>query len=381
MARSTAPVLTRRQLNRALLARQDLLERGDRTVPAAVEHLVGLQAQEPLDPYTGLWSRLAGFAPDDLGRLVADHTVVRIVTWRGTVHLHTAADALVARAAVQGWVDSRVRGTNAHGRAVAGLDLDGLLAEARAWFAVEPRDGTDLRAWLAARIDDDRDLTPVAGVVKYGLPLVQVPPRGVWGRTKRATWSPLDVVLDRPLPEATPDDGDALLRRYLAAFGPATAADVATWSGWTGAKARLDRIRAELVTFRHEDTGRELVDLPDAPRPDPDVPAPPRFLPEFDNVVLSHADRSRIAGEGHNPIALLEVAPRPRMLLVDGMVAGLWAIERTDDRARLVLTPLRRWTRAEARAVEAEGAALLAFHAPGADHDVEVTTPPDRRRA
>lgn len=368
-------MLSRRRLNRALLARQHLLERADRTVADAVEHLVGLQAQEPLDPYTGLWSRLAGFAPDDLGRLVADHTVVRIVTWRGTVHLHTAADALVARAAVQGWVDTRVRGSNMHGRAVAGLDLDALLADARAWFAAAPRNGPELRAWLAERIDDGRDLTPVIDVVKYALPLAQVPPRGVWGATKRATWSPLDVVLGRPLPEPTPEADDDLVRRYLAAFGPATAADLSTWSGWTGAKARIDRIRDELVTFRHEDTGRELVDLPDAPRPDADQPAPPRFLPEYDNVVLSHADRSRIVPDGLGSTVVLEVVARPKCVLVDGMVGGLWAIERDDGRARLVLSPLRRWTKAEARAVQREGAALLTLHAPDLDHDVEVVAP------
>ena len=218
--------------------------------------------------------------------------------------------------------------------------------------------------------------------MKYALPTVQVPPRAVWGKTGRARWAPLDQWLGRPLAEPDPAAEDAAILRHLAAFGPASAADIATWSGWTGVRAKLDRLAAgpgdRLVTYRHEDTGRELVDVADGLLPDPDVPAPVRFLPEFDNVVLSHADRSRIAPPDLGPTPVLELDPRPRLVLVDGMVGGLWRIVVDGDRARLVLRPLTRWTRAQVAEAEAEGAALLDLHAPDAEVDVEVVPQPDR---
>lgn len=376
MARSTAPILTRRQLGRALLARQHLLARTDLAVPDAVAHLVGLQAQEPLDPYTGLWSRLTGFDPHDLGRRLEQRELVRLVTWRGTVHLHTADDALVARSLVQEVMTRRVSPGNMFGRAVAGLDLDALLADVWAWIGAEPRTGAEVKARVADA--GSSDLDRLVDVIKYALPTVQVPPRGVWGRTGPARWAPLDRWLGRPLLDATPEAEDALILRYLAAFGPASAADIATWSGWTGVRAKLDRLAARhgdrLTTFRHEDTGRELVDLVDAPRPDLDVPAPVRFLPEFDNSVLAHADRSRIVPPELGSAHVLGLDPRPRVLLVDGVVAGLWAIERDGDRACLRLRPMVRWTRAQTADAEQEGLALLGLHAPDATLRVEVAT-------
>ncbi len=372
MPRSTAPILTRRRLGRALLARQHLLERVDRPIPEEVEHLVGLQAQEPLDPYTGLWSRLAGFDPHILGGLLEDRTLARLVTWRGTVHLHTAADALAARALVEEVMARRVSPGNMFGRAIAGVDIDAVLADVWAWIGEEPRSGAEVRA----RVADvgSPDLDRLVDVIKYTLPTVQVPPRGVWGKAGQARWAPLDGWVGRPLAQPTPEAEEAMILRYLAAFGPATAADIATWSGWTGVKARLDRLADRLVRYRHEDTGRELVDLPDGLLPEEDVPAPVRFLPEFDNTVLSHADRSRIVPPDLGSSHVLGLDPRPRVVLVDGVVAGLWSIERDADRARLRLRPMRPWTRAQRRDVEAEGAALLGLHAPEADPDVEVVS-------
>ncbi|HEU5151909.1 MAG TPA: winged helix DNA-binding domain-containing protein [Iamia sp.] len=377
MARSTAPVLTRRHLGRALLARQDLLARTDRTVPEEVAHLVGLQAQEPLDPYTALWSRLTRFDPHDLGTGLEDRTLARLVTWRGTVHLHTADDALVVRALVQGVMERRVSPGNMFGRAVAGLDLDAVLADVWAWIGEEPRRGGEVKARLADV--GSPDLDRLVDVVKYLLPTVQVPPRGVWGRTGQARWAPLDAWLDRPLAEPSAEAEDAVILRYLAAYGPASAADIASWSGWTGVQAKLDRLAAahgdRLLSFRHEDTGRALVDLVDGLRPDPDVPAPVRFLPEFDDVVLAHADRSRVVPPDLGSNHVLGLDPRPRVVLVDGVVGGLWRITVEGERARLVLRPLTRWTRAQVAEAEAEGAALLALHAPDATPTIEVTPP------
>ncbi|HMJ75550.1 MAG TPA: winged helix DNA-binding domain-containing protein [Iamia sp.] len=367
---ATPPTLTRRRLNRALLARQDLLARVDRPVPDQVAHLVGLQAQEPLDPYTGLWSRLVGFDPDDLGRRLEDRTLARLVTWRGTVHLHTADDALLARALVRDLMRRRISPGNMFGRAVAGLDLDAILADVWSWIGEAPRTGAEVRTRVADA--GSPDLDRLVDVIKYALPTVQVPPRGVWGKTGPARWAPLDQWLGRPLAEVGPADEDAVILRYLAAFGPASTADIATWSGWTGVQARLDRLADRLVTYRHEETGRVLVDLPDAPLPDADVPAPVRFLPEFDNVVLGHTDRSRIVPPDLGSNHVLGLDPRPRVVLVDGMVAGLWRIVRDGGRARLVLRPMRPWTRAQTAEATHEGAALLALHAPDAEGDVEV---------
>jgi hypothetical protein len=374
MTAAPPPTLTRRQLGRALLARQHLLARTDLPVPTLTDHLVGLQAQEPLDPYTGLWSRLEGFVPDDLGARVTDRSMVRVVTWRGTVHLHTADGAVWARALAEQVMAARVSPGNMFGRATAGLDLDAVLADCRAWFAEEPRNGTELKARLVHQPTSDLDR--LIDVVKYALPLAQVPPRGVWGQSKRATWSPLDVFLRRPLAVATPDDEDDAIVRYLTAFGPASVADIATWSGWRGVKAKVDRVRDRLVAYRHEETGRELLDVPDGLFVDADAPAPPRFLPEFDNVGLSHADRSRIVPADLMAHPLFEPDPRPRGVLVDGLVAGLWSLRRDEGRTVLVLKPAVRWTRAQTRDVEAEGAALLGLHAPTDDHDVEVVALP-----
>lgn len=377
VARSTAPILTRRRLNRALLARQHLLARVDRSVPDVVADLVGLQAQEPLDPYTGLWSRLEGFDPHDLGRRLEDRSLVRLVTWRGTVHLHTAADAPVVRALVEELMARRVSPGNMFGRAVARLDLDAILADVWAWIGEEPRTGGEVKARLAAV--GSPDLDRLVDVVKYALPTVQVPPRAVWGKTGRARWAPLDGWLGRPLHVATPADEDAVLLRHLAAFGPSSAADIATWSGWTGVRARLDRLAAGgdlLVTYRHEDTGRELVDVADGLLPDADVPAPVRFLPEFDDAVLSHADRSRIVPPDLGSHHVLGLDPRPRVVLVDGVVGGLWRVDDDGARARLVLRPLTRWARAQVAEAETEGAALLGLLAPDADPDVEVVSGP-----
>lgn len=372
--RAAPRTLSRRELNRALLARQHLLERTDVTVPELVEGMVGLQAQEPLDPYTALWSRRIGFAPSELGARLEDRSMVRIVTWRGTVHLHTADDAVRCRGLAEQVIAARVTPGNMFGRALAGIDADALLADCREWFAERPRNGTELRARLADQPTSDLDR--LVDVVKYALPLAQVAPRGVWGRTMRATWSPLDVYLGLPLAPATPDDEDAVIVRYLRAFGPASVADLATWSGWRGAKAKIDRIRAQLVSYLHEDTGRELLDVPDGVFVDADTPAPPRFLPEYDNVGLGHADRSRMAPPDPATGAAAPVVddPRPRGILVDGTIGGLWRIHRADGRARLVLSPLDRWSRAQRRDVEREGEALLGFHAPDDDHDIEVAT-------
>jgi len=368
---AAAEVLTRRRLNRTLLARQHLLERVDRPVLDEVAHLIGLQAQEPLDPYTALWSRLVDFRPEALGDEVGARRAIRVTTLRNTVHLHTADDAVRVRALTQEVAGRHMTPTNAVGRALAGIDAEALLRDAEVWFTEAPRHGGELKEWLLER-HPDRDPDRLISFVRYTVPLAQRAPRGVWGRSARATWSPLAQYAARPLPAVGPDDEADLILRYLAAYGPASPADLASWSGWTRAAARLDRLRDRLVTYRHEETGRELFDVPDGPSADPDEPAPVRFLPEFDDVTLAHADRSRIVPSTVTSAAVPRIAARPRMMLVDGSVGGLWSASRDDDRARLRLVPLRRWTRAERRDAAEEGARLLGLLHPDADPDVVV---------
>jgi hypothetical protein len=310
-------LLSRRALNRATLARQLLLERAPMPALDAVGHLIGMQAQVPLNPYTGLWSRLAGFDPEELAGLLVDRKVVRIVVMRATIHLVTAEDCLRLRPLMQEVLDKELARHRDFAPALRGVDMEPVLAYARTVFAESPRSTTQLRAVLGERFPDLH-----AGALAYAcrclLPLVQVPPRGVWRRTGQVTLTTAEAWLGRPV-HGAPSIVEVMLR-YLAGFGPASVADAATWSRLTGLREVFERLRPQLATFRDE-RGRELFDLPDAPRPDPDVPAPARFLPEYDNVLLSHDDRSRFAGEPFE-------APGPvhGTVLVDGSVRATWAL-------------------------------------------------------
>ncbi len=351
------PVLDDRSLNRALLDRQLLLRRVRRPALDTVAHLVGLQAQEPQDPYVGLWSRLAGFDPAELSAALADRAAVRIALQRSTIHLVTAADCLALRPVLQGVGERMARGQ--FGRQLAGVEPGELAAAARELVDAEPLTFGELGRRLAERWPDRAPL-PLAQTARALLPLVQVPPRGLWGRGGQARHVTAESWLGRPVgPDAAPD---RMVLRYLAAFGPATVADAQSWSGLTRLAEVVERLAPGLVSFRAAD-GRVLHDLPDAPRPGPDVPAPVRFLPQYDNVLLGHADRSRIASSTAGQLWDEEHHWSP--LLVDGMVRGVWRVARERGRATLLarapgLAP------ADREAVEAEGTGLLAFLAPAA---------------
>ena len=354
-------VLSPRALGRATLARQLLLERADMAPAEAVAHLVGLQAQEPRDPYLALWSRLRGFDPHRLGLLLEDREVVRTVVMRATIHLVTADDCLLLRPLVQPVLDAELWRHRDHGPLVRDLDLAPVLAAARQVLAERPRTGPELRAALGERFPD-HDAAALAYACRCLLPLVQVPPRGVWGRTARVTTTTAEAWLGRPL--AADPSIDEVVLRYLAAFGPAATADVAAWSRLTGFRAVMDRLRPRLRAFRDE-RGRELLDLPDAPRPDPETPAPPRFLPKYDNLLLSHADRTRFISDDDR--RRLSAAPGrvAGSVLHDGTALGTWAVERDGDGAVLAVRHLRRLAAAGRAAVAEEGHALLGLIEPG----------------
>jgi hypothetical protein len=356
--------LTRRALNRALLERQSLLRRRRLTAAQTIERLVGMQAQEPVDPYVGLWARLDGFRPEKLATLINQRRAVRASLMRGTIHLVTARDALKLRPLMQPVLE-RIFSSGAFGRGIEGVNIEQLLAAIRSLVEEQPRTAVELRRALGERWPD-HDGASLA-YAAYLVPLVQVPPRGIWGRSGRATWTTIESWLGRSL---EPDPGpDEMVMRYLAAFGPAAAVDVQTWSGLTRLREVVEQLRPRLRTFRDEH-GKELFDLPRAPRPEPDTPAPPRFLPQFDNVLLSHADRSRIVSEADRKRASMGGAT----VLVGGFVRGLWSIKRDGGGATLLINLFDRLSKRDTAALTREGARLLAFAAGDAEvRDVQVT--------
>ena len=363
----TLDVLAARTLNRATLERQLLLRRSERSVLETIEHLVGLQAQVPHNPYIGLWSRLEQFAPDALSRLLVDRQVVRIVVMRATLHLVTADDCLLLRPLMQPVLDAELARHRDHGPALVGVDLTTALDFANVLLAERARTGSELRAAFAARFPD-LDAAALAYACRNLLAFVQVPPRGVWGRSAQVASTTAEAWLGRPL--ISNPSIDEVVVRYVGAFGPATVADVSSWSRLTGMREVLERLRPRLRSFRDEN-GRELFDLPEAPRPDPDTPAPPRFLPEYDNVLLSHADRSRFVRPDRKgqpwPARVIRGT-----VLHDGTIAGTWHIVR--DRAAGTATLMVDHVPLNARAREsiaAEGRRFVRFHEPGAtSHEV-----------
>jgi len=342
-----------RALNRALLERQLLLRREPRGVEEALEHLVGLQAQAPLAPYVALWSRLRDFDAADLAAAIEQRRAVRMTLMRVTIHLVTAHDALALRPLVQPVAEQVFRTSQFHDD-VDGVDLDELVARARALVEQRPRTRGELGAVLAERFAG-RDSTSLAYAYSFLAPLVHVPPRGLWGTNGPVALTTVQAWLGRPLAGAAAPEAAVL--RYLAAFGPATVADVAEWSRVTGLRPVVERLRPRLRTFRDE-AGRELFDLPDAPLPDPDTPAPPRFLPEFDNALLSHADRARIIPPGGPRLPLpAGNGARTGTFLVDGLLRGTWRF--ADGRVRV--EPFAPLARAEAAALRDEAERLEEF--------------------
>ncbi|MFF5496766.1 winged helix DNA-binding domain-containing protein [Streptomyces aquilus] len=358
----TDPVLGTRALNRATLDRQLLLKPSHLTAQAAVEHLLGLQAQNVKPPYYALAARLDGFRPESLSALMADRSVVRIVTMRSTIHTHTADDALTLRPLVQAARDREL--TNFR-KGLVGVDLDRLAAVARDLVEAEPRTMKQLREALLEEWPD-ADPQSLAIAARCRLPLVQVTPRGLWGQSGQVALTTAEHWLGRPAePVPAPD---ATVLRYLAAFGPASVKDMQTWAGLTRLREAFERLRPRLLTFRDEH-GVELFDLPDAPRPAADTPAPPRFLPEFDNLLLSHADRTRVIPAeywGRSWVGNMVYAT----FLVDGFLAGVWKLEEES----LVIEPFGKLTKAQRDEVTEEGTRMLATMHPGTSYDIRFGT-------
>jgi hypothetical protein len=350
-------VITTKALNRATLARQMLLAREKTTALRAVERLVGMQAQLARPPYIGLWSRVAGFEAGDLTRLVHDRKVVRGTLMRVTLHLVSTKDYMGLRPLLQPMLSAgflRAR--------IPGLEVEAVVAAARACLEDRPCTFHDLRALLGKRWPklDERAL---GYAVRTHLPLVQVPADTAWGWPGAAAFAVAESWIGKPMRKAW--DARTLVLRYLEAFGPAGPRDAETWSGLTKLRDAFEALRPKLRVF-HDEKGRELFDLPKAPRPPADRPAPVCFLPDYDNLVLGHADRTRVIPAIHRAKLATTNLRVVATFLVDGFVAGAWRISRARSAAALELEPFEPLSRTARAELTAEGTGLLRFAEPDA---------------
>ena len=355
------PPLTLADLNRATLARQMLLARESIKPLRAIERLAGLQAQWPKPPHVGLWSRIEGFEREHLLALLRGHDAVRASMMRGTLHVVSAKDYVALRPALQPML---TRGVLAVLRErIKGIVVDEIAAEARELLAAGPLTFEKTRDALA-KLHPRADVRAMGFVARLSLPLVQVPTdTDAWGFPTSPAFALAETWIGEKLASSGTLEG--LVLRYLAAFGPAAASDVQTWSGVQGAKEALETLRPKLVVLQDE-RRRELFDLPKAPRPGAGAVAPARFLPEFDNLVLAHTDRRRFVADAHRKrvyLPGLRVAPT---ILVDGFVAGTWGAARKKKEAVLTVEPFEALSKKTKADLEPEAERLVRFVEPEA---------------
>jgi Winged helix DNA-binding domain len=342
--------LTQRELNRALLARQQLLERDNTTIPRMLERMAGLQAQYAPSMYIGLWSRLEGFERDDLDRVLERRRVVQGTLMRMTIHLVSARDYWPFATAIrhtrrEWWLKSHKDGPSAREMADAAKRLRRRL-----------REGALRRSDVDAIVGGGA--VGVGGVGVW-LDLVRVPPSGTWDRRRADVYAAAEDWLGAPPAIGTDDAREQLVRRYLGGFGPASRTDIADWAGLPVKDVTSVLARMRVRRFRDE-SGTELVDLPRAPIPDPDTPAPVRFLPVWDAVLLAHARTTGILPEEHRSKVFSTRTPQSvATFLVDGTVSGTW----TYAKGRIRLEPFGRLDQSTRRQLEEEAEGLAALHA------------------
>lgn len=354
-------------LNRATLARQMLLARETIPAPEAVRRLFGMQAQEPKPPFLGLWTRLDGFQASELHAALHDRSLVRATMMRATLHLMTGDDYTAFRTTMQPMLDGALR---VLGDRAKGLDLQKVVPAARALLQDGPRTFNEVRALLQEQFPDVNDRA-LGYAVRLCVPLVMVPTQDRWGFPRTSQFTLAGEWLDAgPASSAEPVEAlDELVFKYLAAYGPASAADAQTWSGLASTGEALERLRPRLRVFT-DDRGRELFDLPGAPRPGEDVPAPARFLPEFDSLVLAHADRRRVIADAHRPMLTTKNLRVRAVFLWDGFARGTWETEYKRKVATLRMRPFEPLPHAAIDELTAEGEALLRFLEPAAKETV-----------
>jgi len=335
----------------------------------AIEHLVGMQAQAPFAPYFGLWSRLDGFTGAELSGLLTSRKAARTVLMRGTIHLVTAKDCHRLRPLIQPALDRMLKANATHGKPLAAVEVSAVVEAARRLLDAEALTPGEIGTWLAEQWPD----TPpgsLAEAARSLLPLVQVPPRALWQRSGQVRLTTATAWLGKP--RGKPLTIDDLVVRYLAAFGPASVADVQTWSGLS----RLGEIveRLDLMQFKSEG-GQTLYDIPGAPRPDPDTPAPVRLVAPFDNILLSHANRTRVISDEHRKRLFSgKNGVFPGTVLVDGVVAGTWELVGKGEATSMRVRPYVGLERDVRDEISGEGNRLLKRAFEAMDPQVAITT-------
>jgi hypothetical protein len=318
--------------------------------------LVGMQAQNPQDPYYALWARLDAFQAEELSGMIERKEALRGALMRATLHIATTDDFLFLRSLLQPTL-AAVLGSTSFAKDTAEVDRDALLAYGRSLLEEAPLTRAQLGPLLAERWPGVPPAS-LAQVVTYLLPVVQVPPRGLWQRSGQAAWATIESWTGVSMP--TEADPRVFVRRYLAAFGPATVSDIRAWSRLNGLRGVVEGMSDELVALTGED-GVELLDGADGVVVDEDVPAPPRFLPEYDNVLLGHADRSRFFVDGVVPPGWVG------NLLVDGIFSGWWKIGKMGKERHLEVHLLRKVSRSDMTAVGDEAERLIQLAHPDAE--------------
>ncbi len=368
--RAAGPMLDRRALNRALLARQLLLDRAEMPAEEAIGYLVGLQAQKPDHPHLALWSRLRGHTTGAVDALIDDRRAVRVAAMRSTIHLLTADDALRLRPVIQPVLDRELSGQKVF-RSIDTVDMTAVAARGRELCLERPLTFRALGQALAGEFPT-ADPHALAIAVRNHVSLVQMPPRGRWRASGPLTHEPIEKYLGAP--EVAGTTLADVIPRYLRAFGPASAADVGAWSGLQRIQPVLDGVADQLVTFTDE-RGRTLVDVPDGLLPTDADPPKVRLLPEYDNALLSHADRTRVVSDEMRRAAIaLPNGAVDGSVLVDGFGVGIWSGRREPGAETVTFSTLRPLTARERRAVEREALAMLDFASPGDSHRVEFAT-------
>ena len=357
-------VMSGRAVNRATLARQILLARESVPAVEVIGRLVGMQGQEAKHPYVGLWSRIDDFEESELDRAVQERDVVRGTMFRGTLHLVTAADYLRFRMTVAPVLEAGLKVLGDRG---TGLEPEKVVAAAEKLLAKEPLTFTEVRDALQQQFPDVNERA-LGFCTRMLVPLVVYPTDVRWSWAANSKFTPAEEWIGKKLQKRA--YLKELITRYLQAFGPATPADFQTWSGLQKAKPVFDEL--ELETFTDE-AGKTLYDVPDAPRPDPDTAAPVRFLPEFDNVLLSHAKRERIIADEHKPAVFTKNLRVKATYTVDGLVAGLWTSEKKRGVGTLTLTPFGRTLKKTQAELEREASGLIRFLEPEAKSYAVVT--------
>ncbi|MFN0110388.1 MAG: winged helix DNA-binding domain-containing protein [Blastocatellia bacterium] len=357
-----ARILNSRELNRATLSRQMLLDRESLPVPAAIERLAGMQAQLASAPFVGLWTRLKGFKREDLASAIEARKIIKATMMRATLHLCLTEDYLRFRTTLQpvlsgaGEAIAKQRGSD--------FDRDKLLAQARKFIAEKPRTFAEISDWLA-ELMPDQDVGALRYTIRTHLPMVQIPISSGWSYPGKPEFTLAESWIGRKI--SAKDDLQGLARRYLAAFGPASVNDMQTWSGLKlpALKEVFEKLKPELQTYRDE-AKRELFDLAVTSLPSQDTPAPIRFLPEFDNLLLSHNKRLRIVADEHRSRVYLPALRVAATILIDGFVAGVWKIEKTKTAATLMIEPFGKLTKKDRAVLVEEGEPLVRFVEPTA---------------